>query len=290
MIPYFTLQTIPLGPLNLQAWGLFVALGIAVSLWIGHRYARRHGLDPSRFLDLGAWALIAGVVGSRLVYVLVYEPGYYWSDPLAAIRVWDGGLSWFGGVLGAALAMWLFAKRERLPLMPYLNAAAYALPFGYAIGRIGCFLIHDHIGVTVESCPACSVLAVDFPGAAKLDMGLIHSILGAVIGSVFLAIERQAKGRPRPYLFLLMLIYGASRFFLDFLRYWDAPFAETRYRKLTPAQYLSIPLATLGGWFLYRPPQPPSLWQRLTIGWRSRVRPVFDRLNLAGLRDRLRRR
>lgn len=263
MIPFFTLQTVSLGPLTLQVWGLFVALGITFSLWLGHRWAKRHGLEPGLFLDMAAWALVAGVLGSRLVYVLVYQPSYYWNDPLAAIRVWDGGLSWFGGVLGAALAVWVFGRRRRLPVLPYLNAVGYALPWGYAIGRLGCFLIHDHIGVTIASCPACSVLAVNFPGAAKLDLGLIHSLLGALIGTAFVVIERRSSGRPRPYLFLLMLIYGASRFGLDFLRYWDPPFAETRYRGLTPAQYLAIPLAILGGWYLYRPPAPPPLGQRV---------------------------
>lgn len=277
MIPFFTYRTIPIGPLNLQVWGLLVALGIILSLWLGRRRAVRLGLDGTAWLDMSAWSLVAGVVGARLLYVIAYQPEFFVSTPQAIFRLWDGGMSAFGAFIGAGLAWWLYCRRQGLPTLSYLNVAAFVMPWGYAVGRIGCFLIHDHIGLVNRSW-----LAVDFPGAAKLDIGLLHVLLGLGIGIAFLIVDRQAKGRERPYFFLLLAVYGAARFALDFLRYWDAPFVERRYAKLTPAQYLSLPAMVAGFYFLANPPRP-TLWQRwqarlirIRAGWHS----LMGRLNV----------
>jgi phosphatidylglycerol:prolipoprotein diacylglycerol transferase len=244
MIPYFKFTFIPIGPLHIQVWGFFVAAGILVAAWLGARKARERGLDGDVFLDFASWIVIAALVGGRVFHVLAYEPASYLADPWRVLRVWEGGMSSFGGFAGAAVAALLFARIKRIDFFAYADPAVFALPLGYSIGRLGCFFIHDHPGTLSHF-----LLAVRFPGGERLDHGLLLSLLGFAIFAWFLAIERRGEGR-KGFLFLFMVSYGAARFFLDFFRAWDLPGADTRYLMLTPAQYGSLLILAVGAWFL----------------------------------------
>ncbi len=253
MIPYFRLTTLTLGPVTLQTWGLLVASGVLAAVAAGRREARRFGLDGEAWLDLAAWMVLAAIIGARLMYALAYAPRYFAADPLAVVRIWDGGMSIWGGFLGAGLAAWICSRRLRLPLLPYLNLAAFVLPLGCAIGRLGCFLIHDHPGVLSRS-----FLAVAYPGGARLDHGLLLSLLNAFIFAIFLVWRRYGRS-PVPFLAGYALIYGAGRFILDFYRAWDLPGADLRLWALTPAQYLSLAAAAFGAWLLARSLRTPAV-------------------------------
>lgn len=246
MIPYFTLTRIPLGPLTIQVWGLFVAIGLAVAAAYAARLAVRAKLDKSAMLDFALAIIVAALVGSRVFYVLAYDPGILTSDPLEALRVWHGGFSSFGGFIGAAVAAVWFAKKRHINFTRYGDIAAYVLPLGYGIGRIGCFLIHDHLGVL---CPMCA-LAVQFPDGARLDHGLLLSLTGFGIFAVFVAVRRFSRREPgagsMTYLPLFMLLYGCVRFVLDFFRARDLAIVDAHYFGLTPAQYGCLALVAGG--------------------------------------------
>jgi phosphatidylglycerol---prolipoprotein diacylglyceryl transferase len=253
MIPLFTIAQIPLGPLRIQVWGLFVAAGILAAVWIGWRASARRGIDPEHFIDLASWSVLSGIVGARLGHVLFYDPARYIADPLAVFRVWEGGMSMFGAFIGAALAMVVYFRKEKIAWAPYLDAMAFAFPCGYGIGRIGCFLIHDHPG-TLSNLP----IAVDFPGGARLDHGLLLMLVGFGIYAWFVRREYRIQTSvhkllgDRGFLPLLMMTYGTARFFLDFFRATDLRNADIRYGALTPAQYLSIVMLALGAWLWSR--------------------------------------
>lgn len=246
MIPYFRFTFIPIGPLHIQVWGLLVATGIIAAVLLGRKVAKRRGLDPEVFTDFASLILVAAFVGARLLYAAAYEPAAYLADPFKIFRVWEGGLSSFGGFIGAAIGAAAFIRRTRAPFMAYADVAAYVLPFGYGIGRIGCFLIHDHPGTLSHS-----LLAVRYPGGLRLDHGLLLSLLGFAIFICFFFRERRPRAAAEGgYLFLFMLFYGIVRFFLDFYRVWDLPGADARYLSLTPAQYGCILLVLGGAWGL----------------------------------------
>jgi phosphatidylglycerol:prolipoprotein diacylglycerol transferase len=251
MIPYFSYRILSLGPLHIQVWGLFVALGIAAAAIVGHFEAGKRRLDAAVWLDLATWMTAAAIVGSRLFFALFYEPGSLLREPAALLRLWDGGLSIFGGFVGAAAAAFAFTRRWKLPFLAYADLAAFVLPLGCAIGRLGCFCIHDHPGVETGF-----FLAVRFPDGPRLDHGLLLALLNLLIFLFFLALRRRPGGLGRPYLALYMLIYGAARFGLDFLRAWDLPQSDPRILALTPAQYLSLLLAAAGSWLLFRKMRP----------------------------------
>jgi len=249
MIPYFRFTYIPIGPVHIQVWGLMVAAGIIVATLLGRREAKRRGLDADLFVDFGTWIMVSALIFARLFHAFAYEPASYLTDPLRLLRVWEGGMSSYGGFLGAAIGAVWFARKRKLDFHAYADAACYAFPLGYGIGRIGCFLIHDHPGTLSHS-----LLAVQYPGGARLDHGLLLSLLGFAIFAVFVFLNRrreankQASGRFLP---LLMVSYGAIRFVLDFYRAYDLPGADTRYLALTPAQYGSLLIVAAGAWLLH---------------------------------------
>jgi len=241
MIPYFRYTSLPLEPLHIQVWGFFVALGMFIALLAGYRRAGRRGLDRSAYLDMAAWMIMAALVGGRLAYAFFYDPRTFLDDPWELLRLWHGGMSVYGGFFGAAAAAALFAGVRRLPFFTYAEVFAFMLPLGLAIGRIGCFLIHDHPGVLSNSW-----LAVDYPGGARLDHGLLLVLLDLAIFLSFVVVDRLRRTRQTSFLALFMLIYGFVRFGLDFLRAWDLPGSDARYLGLTPAQFFSLALAVAG--------------------------------------------
>lgn len=254
MIPYVALTTIPLGPVHIQVWGLFVAAGIGAALLVGSRKAATYGLDKGRFLDLATWTIVGALIGARLGHAAFYAPAQYAADPWELLRVWDGGMSSIGGFVGAAVAAAVFCRTVRIPLLRYAEPAIFALPLGQGIGRIGCFLIHDHPGTLSDS-----MFAVAYPGGARLDHGLLLSLVGFVMFTAFLALGRYAARSAAPfYLPLFMVTYGIVRFLLDAFRAQDIPLSDARYLGLTPAQYGMLLLAG-GGVVLYlrsRGPRP----------------------------------
>ncbi|MEA3249668.1 MAG: prolipoprotein diacylglyceryl transferase [Patescibacteria group bacterium] len=250
MIPYLEFSSVQLGPLTIHVWGFMVASGLLVALFVGRRIARKRGLDPNVLMDLAIWVMVGALIFGRVIFVLFYGLSHTLEDPLWIFRVWEGGMSSFGGYLGAALGAWLFARRRKIPLRRHVEVGAFVLPIGYGIGRLGCFLIHDHPGVLTDF-----FLAVDFPGGARLDHGLLLSLTGFGIFALFLIMWRRGWeiGADRwRYLPALLIIYGIVRIILDFLRAWDLPNADARYLYLTPAQYGAMVLVGVGVWMLVK--------------------------------------
>lgn len=258
MIPFFRFTTIPLGPIQIQVWGLFVATGIVAAVLVGQKEARRRGLEAEQFVDFACWILVGALISARLFYAIAYESSVYLADPLKIFRVWEGGMSSFGGFFGAAIGALWHAHRTKLSFLKYADVAAYVLPLGYGIGRIGCFLIHDHPGTLSHS-----LFAVRYPGGDRLDHGLLLSLLGFALFAAFYVINRRYKGiGERGFLFLFMVCYGVVRFFLDFYRAWDLPGADTRYLQLTPAQYGCLFFIAVGVWGIIKYRYEPSVVQR----------------------------
>lgn len=235
MIPYLELTQIHLGPLTIQVWGLMVSIGILLGAQASARYAARFG-TPKELIYSGAfWTVLAAFIGARALHVLGYEPLYYFQHPLEIIKIWEGGFSMFGGLIGAALgySAWIF--RHGLNWVALSDQMIYGLPLGLGCGRIGCFLIHDHPGTLTHF-----FLGVRYPDGVRHDHGLYLSINGFVMALMFFWLARK----PRPAAFFIrffMIWYGTVRFVLDFYR-----IADTTYAGLTPAQYLSV-LMVLGG-------------------------------------------
>ena len=244
MIPYFVWKTIQLGPVTIQVWGLFAAVGVVAAVWFALREAKRRGLDAARFERLVLWMIVWAFLGARLLHVLAYEPTFYAAQPWEIPKIWHGGLSSFGGFLGAAVSFFWQMRRHPLPLLKTADVLTIATPLGLGCGRIGCFLIHDHPGTLAHG--AGKWFAVAYPDGPRYDLGLLLGVFDFLLFGFFLFLSRK----PRTdgfYLGLFMLIYAPARFLLDFLRAVDV-----RYAGLTPAQYGCVALFAAGWYLLIR--------------------------------------
>lgn len=271
MIPYFRIDAIPLGPVTLHAWGLLVGGGFVAGSFLAQRIAARRGLDPWAFWEILVWLVPGTVIFGHLGDVF-YRPGYYAEHPLRIFAVWDG-LASYSGFFGCALLAVLFFRRRRMPPLECCDVLVIGVALGWAIGRIGCFFVHDHVGRRLAEVPpwlgaGIGWLAVDFPAgtaaagagaAARFDLGLLDSVLAAIVTVVLLWLARRPR-RPGVLLGTGVALYGTVRFALDFLRNVDLPGAEPRLLGLTPGQYASVVAVALGlaaiGLGRDRPPWP----------------------------------
>jgi phosphatidylglycerol---prolipoprotein diacylglyceryl transferase len=260
MIPYFVLPVLhlPLG-LEINAFGVIMAISLLVGAALFQRAIHVYGPgDELPVLGMGTWGIVAGMAGAHLLHVLGYHPELLKDvGPIVLLQFWEG-LSSMGGVLGAIVGLVLFFRRHKVPATPYLDPLALATAPGWALARVGCFLVHDHVGVGTNF-----FLGVRFPGGTRHDLGLYDFFVLGLL-SVVLYVMARRKRPPGTLMGFLAMGYSVPRFFLDFLRATDVPQADARYFGLTPAQYI-VPFLFILGLVLmlraphYRPPPgPPS--------------------------------
>ncbi len=259
MIPYFELPAVnlPFGQ-RVDIFGVLSAAGVMVGAWLAARQARQYGPGKDEPLrEMVPWAVIFGLYGGHFMHLFAYHPELLtMADPFLVLRFWEG-LSSMGGVLGALVGIFIFFRRIKTPIGPYLDALALGTAPGWMVARIGCFFVHDHPGVHSDF-----FLAVNFPmrtyGGPRHDLGLYDALVLGVLSLVLYALKarRPAQGR---LMGVLAVGYTVPRFFLDFLRASDLSFVDRRYAGLTPAQYVVVGLFAAGVWLLMRPaPEMPK--------------------------------
>mgnify|MGYP001029974185 FL=1 len=146
---------IQLGPLAIRWYGLLIALGVLAGSALALRYAERRGLDPEKLLDMAVWLVIAGIVGARLVYVITSPAAFFGPGGNVAdvFKVWQGGISIHGGVLGIMLATWLYSRAHRLNMWAYLDVMSPVAGLGIIGGRIGNFMNGTDTGGRLTAWP-----------------------------------------------------------------------------------------------------------------------------------------
>jgi phosphatidylglycerol:prolipoprotein diacylglycerol transferase len=236
MIPFFQAHYFLIGPLTIQVWGLFVATGVLAAVYLGRKLTNKYLLSEDVFLDIAVWSLFSGLIFGRVFHILFYNLDYYITYPSEIYRFWHGGSSSLGGFFGAVLGSYIFFKVRRFKMSdfyPYLDITIISLWLGMAIGRLGCFAIHDHPGLLSNF-----ILAVKFPGGSRLDLGLLEAIFNAAIfGLYYSNFDKFIKKRWGLVAIYSSMTYAAGRFFLDFLRARDLQVSDVRYLSLTPAQW-----------------------------------------------------
>lgn len=252
MIPWFQFTTVHLGPVPIQVWGFFVAVGMLVGSYILYKksLAAFGKKDAEKIMDVALSAIISGLIVSRLFHIVFYNPLPFLADPMEVFRVWHGGFSSYGGFVGALLAIVWFYKKKGFPkkenLLKVLDYFAMGTLAGWMFGRVGCFMIHDHMGM-----PCDCALAIQTPDGPRLEMAFLEllCLIPLVITFWFFSKKNMPEGF---FIGLLGAYYGAVRFVLDFFRATDITGADARYFGLTPAQYFSMIVLLLCSRFLYK--------------------------------------
>jgi phosphatidylglycerol:prolipoprotein diacylglycerol transferase len=202
MIPYFTVP--------FDAFRVTVALAVAVCFTIFLRRGDRLGIPRQPAKSFFVTCVISAFLMAHMVKLTLYSPELL-ADPWRLFRIFDG-LSSFGGILGAVLGGWLWTEVTRLPgslTLRMTDAAFFAFPFGWTLGRIGCALAHDHVGRLSDHW-----LAVQYPGGARWNLGFLEALYTAGIAVLFCMLDRRPRA-PWFYSGLLCLLYGPFRFLLD---------------------------------------------------------------------------
>jgi phosphatidylglycerol:prolipoprotein diacylglycerol transferase len=140
MHPYLFQVPLPWGgTFKLPSYGFMIMIGFLLCLWLFGRRGKKMGLAPEALFDAATVALLGGIVGARLFYVIGNWESFA-DSPLTVFALWHGGLSFFGGLAGGALGLLAMLAKHKLPLLRTLDAAASLVPLGHAFGRVGCFL------------------------------------------------------------------------------------------------------------------------------------------------------
>jgi phosphatidylglycerol:prolipoprotein diacylglycerol transferase len=238
-----------IGPLAVRWYGLMYLAGFAAAWWLGTRRIKA-ALAPitrKQFDDLIFLAVLGVILGGRLGYVLFYKPGYYAAHPLEIFAVWQGGMSFHGGLLGVMAAMWIAARRNRVHFLSLMDFVAPLCPLGIAAGRVGNF-INGELWGRVTGLPWGMV----FRGAGDAPRHPSQLYQAALEGFALFVVLWwfSSKPRPRGQVSAVFLIgYGAFRFIAEFARQPDA-FLGLLTLGLTMGQWLCIPMI-IGGVLLF---------------------------------------
>lgn len=248
MIPYFELRTIPLGPeLSLNAFGTLVLLGVLAGAGFAHHRAARTGIPQREIANAIRWAVGCGFVVSHLAVVLFYEPHLLEEGGFLVLLQFWNGLSSFGGFFGALLGLAIYFRRSGRSWVPHAEILLQALVIGWIFGRLGCALVHDHIGT-----PSTFLLAIRFPDGPRHDLGLYEFLYTLLVLAPAAFLVNRKPRPPGTTICVITFLYAPVRFLLDFLRNTDLPGAEARYGGLTPAQYACVAVLLIGFHFWSR--------------------------------------
>lgn len=248
-----------IGPLNVHWYGIMYLLGFAAAWFIAIRRSQTKysPVRKAEIEDLVVYGALGVILGGRIGYVFFYFFDRFLDDPLWALRVWEGGMSFHGGLLGVVAAMAYYAHRHKIPFLSLMDFVAPAVPLGLGFGRLGNF-----IGQELWGRPTTAAWGMIFPadksGVPRHPSQLYEAALEGLL--LFIIIYwYSSKPRPRGAVCsLFVLLYGCFRFIVEFTREPDAHIQYDLFGWVTRGQILSLPMIIIGAWVFiaaYRNPQ-----------------------------------
>ncbi|GHC18735.1 prolipoprotein diacylglyceryl transferase [Aidingimonas halophila] len=235
---------ISLGPLAIHWYGLMYVIGFVAAWLLGRHRAERIGLTRDDVGDLLFYGALGVVLGGRLGYVLFYGMGRFLDNPLWLFQVWDGGMSFHGGLIGVLLAALWFARKKRLAFFTLTDFIAPLVPIGLGAGRIGNFINHELPG-RVTDLP----WGMPFPGMGpepRHPSSLYEFLLEGVVLFIILWWVSATPRRRGMVSGLFLTLYGAFRFMVEFVRMPDAHIGFLAGGWLTMGMLLSLPMLAFG--------------------------------------------
>ncbi len=253
---------IQLGPLAVHWYGLMYGVGFLAGWWLGRVSARAEWrpIRPAQIDDLVLYVAVGVVLGGRLGYVMFYGFDRLAADPLAILRVWEGGMSFHGGLIGVTLAVWLFARRTGRNLLEMVDFVAPLVPIGLAAGRLGNFINGELWGGPTD-LPWGMIVPGQGP-EPRHPSQLYELLLEGVVLFILLWLFSR---RPRPMgavAGLFLFAYGSFRFLVEFVRLPDAHIGYLAFDWFTMGMLLSLPMIIGGAgllvWAYTRSPTPEN--------------------------------
>jgi phosphatidylglycerol:prolipoprotein diacylglycerol transferase len=255
-----------LGPLHVRWYGLMYVLGALVGWWLGRARVRegRLGITEAQYSDLIFYAMLGVIAGGRIGYMLVYGWRDWFDDPLALLRVWEGGMSFHGGLAGVLVAIAWWSRRNGRRFWDTGDFIAPLVPPGLGFGRLGNFIGGELWGKHTD-LPWGVIFPKSLEGgglsqdalltmyqAGQLNAEARHpsQLYEALLeGVVMFAVLYLYSRKPRPRYAvsgLFLVLYGTFRFAIEFVREPDAQLGYLAFGWVTMGQVLSAPLIVFG--------------------------------------------
>jgi phosphatidylglycerol:prolipoprotein diacylglycerol transferase len=250
MFPQFDPVLVAVGPIAIR----WYALAYISALVVGWRLVRRWVswgpvvATAEQADDFLTWATLGVVLGGRLGYVLFYQPGFFVANPLQIFALWQGGMSFHGGMLGVALAIVLFCRHQRIPMLGFADRIAMAAPIGLGLGRVANFINGELWG---REAPDTLPWAMIFPNGGPIPRhpSQIYQALmeGVILFAIMLLCGRSEAIRSRfgALTGIFLTGYAIARIIGEFFRQPD-PFLGFLFAGATMGQLLSVPMLIAG--------------------------------------------
>lgn len=203
-----------LGPITANTYGLMIFLGIWAAVLVARRLSPKIGVDSETITDMGLIAVLGGLVGSYVNYVISYDWSNFTSNPASLFRFWEGGLVFLGGLIGGIVFAIIFIHKHKMPLWEVADIAAISVPLAYGFGRIGCFFAGCCYG------KVCNLpWAITFPDliGARHPTQLYSMLLGFGL-AVFALWFRKRRSFAGQSFLLYVMLYAIGRGLIEMLR------------------------------------------------------------------------
>ena len=258
--PHFDPVALSLGPVQVHWYGLMYLIGFYGCWFLAVRRGKSAHMpfSATAVSDLLFFVALGVILGGRIGYTLFYNLPAFLADPVEIIRIWKGGMSFHGGLLGVIVAVWLFARTNKLAFFYVMDFVALVVPFGLLTGRIGNFINAELWGkhstlpwaMTFHTDPDCNPAGTMAACLPRHPSMLYEAILEGV---VMLAILWWFSSKPRPpaaVCGLFLVLYGVFRSLIEFVRVPDAQIGYLLGGWLTMGQVLCLPMLLTGGFLM----------------------------------------
>lgn len=252
---------ISIGPLQIHWYGLAYVAGILIGWQYARRLARNVSLwrnetpaiTEAQLDDFLLWVAVGIVGGGRIGYILFYDLGSVLPNPIRALEIWNGGMSFHGGLLGTMIAMILFARRNQIAVWSLFDIVAAVVPIGLFFGRIANF-INGELWGRLSSMPWAVIFPTGGPFARHPSQLYEAALEGLVLLTVLAVMiyRRHALKTPGLVCGVFAAGYGLARIFVEFFREPDAQIGYLFGGWLTMGMLLSLPMVFIGLWVIAR--------------------------------------
>jgi phosphatidylglycerol:prolipoprotein diacylglycerol transferase len=237
-----------LGPVIITWHGFFTAVGVLCGIWLATRFSVERGFTEDDIMSVALWAVIGGIVGARLMHV-VDQWEYYAQDPVAILRVNEGGLAVWGMIVGGPIGGAIYAKWRGFSIPRLLDMCGMGMILGMAIGRLGDVINGEHHGAdasvpwSVRYTHPSTLGDLQVPVHLAVGYELLWDLV--VLGFCMWLVYRRIMPREGMVFWTMIALYSLGRFFVQFFRL-DTPFLWG----LSQAQLLSFVIGAIALWIL----------------------------------------
>ena len=245
-----------LGPIQIHWYGIMYLLAFTFAWFLALRNSQRpwSPVKKTQVEDLIVYGAFGVILGGRLGYLLFYSADKWLADPTMLVRIWEGGMSFHGGLIGVGVALLIYSRKYQISFLSLVDFATPLVPTGLFFGRIGNFIGQELYGRPTD-VPWAMVFPADPQQLARHPSQLYEAVLEGLV--LFFIINWYAR-KPRLYgevTGLFLILYGTFRFMIEFVRQPDAQFVGQSalvesFNWMTRGQTLCIPMILLGLWFM----------------------------------------